>query len=129
MSDPVFFRFRRALPPTLADIIGWSQAEAQPGVDLSLQIHSIAALDEAGSGALTFAASPADIAALPQTRAAACFVAADHAAHVPPGTAALLTAVPYRDFALTSCAALPRSATAAVGVCQRRREPGRVDPS
>jgi UDP-3-O-[3-hydroxymyristoyl] glucosamine N-acyltransferase len=107
MSDPVFFRFRRVLPPSIADILAWSEAKVLPGTDLTLLVRSVASLEDAGPGALTFAASAQDLVGLARSRAAACFVAPEHASEVPAGTIALLTDAPARDFALTAARMFP----------------------
>ena len=109
MREPVFFRFRRALPPSVADLVAWSDARTLPGADLGILIHSIASLEDAGAGTLTVAVSAEDLAALPGTRASACFVAPAVAVKVPPGTVALLSETPYRDFALTAARLFPEA--------------------
>ena len=109
MTDPVFFRFRLVVPPTLGDVLAWSGARPVPGADPGLRLHGIAALEDAGAGALTLAASARDLALLPRTRAAACFVSPDHAAAVPPGTVALVTDAPARDFARAAARMIPEA--------------------
>ena len=60
----------------------------------------MAALDQAGPGALSFLDNPRYAGDLASTRASACLVAPRHAAAMPAGSAALVVAEPYRAFAI-----------------------------
>ena len=100
MSDPVFFR--RAVAPSLADIVAWTGCEAPAEADLSRVVTAIAPLDQAGPGDLVFLDNPRYVDALAGTEATACFVQGRYAARVPLATIALVTREPYRDFALVA---------------------------
>jgi UDP-3-O-[3-hydroxymyristoyl] glucosamine N-acyltransferase len=107
MSDPVFFRYRRALAPSLAEIVSWSGADVAEGADLATMIRAVAPLDAAEPGALTVFDATQDADALARTRASACFVDAGHASRLPPGTVALVTADPARAFAAVAARLFP----------------------
>ncbi|TAL80790.1 MAG: UDP-3-O-(3-hydroxymyristoyl)glucosamine N-acyltransferase [Beijerinckiaceae bacterium] len=96
MSDPVFFR--PALSPSLAEILDWTGAKADPA-DPAAVISRVAPLDEAGPGDLAFFDNPKYLDALIATRASACLIAERFANRVPPETLALVTPQPYRAFA------------------------------
>ena len=100
MSDPVFFR--RAVAPTLAEVVSWTGCRASPDADLTLVIHAVAPLDLAVPGDLVFLDNPRYADALAATRASACLVQDRYRGRVPPGTVALVTPEPYRAFALVS---------------------------
>ena len=97
MTEPVFFR--RALAPTLADIIAKTGATAPEGADLSLAISGVGPLDAAGPGDMTFLDNPKYADQLAGTRASAVFIAERYAARAPQGVVPLVTADPYRAFA------------------------------
>jgi UDP-3-O-[3-hydroxymyristoyl] glucosamine N-acyltransferase len=97
MSEPVFFR--RALEPTLADIVGWTGATPPPGTDLARIIGSVAPLEFASPDSLVFLDNPKYADNLAKTQAAACLLQAKYAALVPEQTIALVTPEPYTAFA------------------------------
>ena len=97
MTEPVFFR--RALTPTLADIIAKTGAKAPEGADLSLVITGVGPLDTAGPGDMTFLDNPKYADQLASTRASAVFIGERYAARTPEGVVPLVTADPYRAFA------------------------------
>ena len=105
MTTPVFFP--RAATPTLADVIAWTEALVGEDIDRQRTIDRAAALDQAGSGALTFLDNPRYTNDLRLTRATACFVASRHAALVPAGTAALVVPEPYRAMAIVLARMFP----------------------
>ena len=98
--SPVFFR--PAVEPSLADVVRWTGATAPQGADLALRISTVAPLDLAAAGALTFLDNPRYAASLGATRASACLVPARYAALVPPGTVCLVAKEPYRAVALVA---------------------------
>lgn len=100
MSSPTFFR--PAAEPTLAEVAAWTGATPADGADLTFRVRTVAALDLAGPGALTFLDNPRYAAALDVTRAAACIVPSRYAARVPKGCVALVAAEPYRAVALVA---------------------------
>ena len=107
MSDPIFFR--RALTPTLADIIAWTGANASDGADLSVRITHVAPLDQGAPGALVFLDNPKYAEQLAATQAAACFCQPKYAGRAPAGVVTLSCAEPYRAFALVVARMYPEA--------------------
>lgn len=119
MSDPRFFR--RIATPTLADILAWSGATARDGADLSVRITGVAPLESGLPGDLVFLDNPKYAAALATTRASACLLAPRYADRAPAHVVALISADPYRAFAMVLTnlypdAARPASLFASHGV-------------
>ncbi len=98
MSTPIFHHV--ACEPTVAEIVAWTGAKPGDGADLGSRIRSVAPLDQAGPGAIAFLDNPKYSASLSATRATACFVPERYAGQIPRGTIALITAEPYRAFAV-----------------------------
>jgi len=98
MEHPGFFH--RAGPFSLADIAAATKSELGPRADPALKIADVRALTDASARDLSFLDNRKYLARLTETRAGACLVAPAFAASVPKGTAALVTAEPYRGFAL-----------------------------
>ena len=107
MSEPVFFR--RACLPSLAEIVEWTGARPADGVDLAVTISFVTPLDQGSPGALVFLDNPKYADALEQTRATACLISAKYAPRLPPSTAALIAADPYRAFATVVARLYPAS--------------------
>ena len=105
MAEPQFFR--RALTPSLADILQWTGARAADGCDLSHVIDCLAPLDAAGPGALVFLDNPKYAGALAGCRATACLVSARFAQRISQHTAALVTPEPYKAFAIVAARLYP----------------------
>ena len=97
MNEPIFFR--RAITPSIGDIIAQSGAKVAEGADLGLTITGVGPLDTAGPGELSFLDNPKYAEQLSVTRASAVFVHERYAPRVPTGTVALVCADPYRAFA------------------------------
>ncbi|HEX4768959.1 MAG TPA: UDP-3-O-(3-hydroxymyristoyl)glucosamine N-acyltransferase [Lichenihabitans sp.] len=119
MNQPLFHR--AACTPTLADVLAWTGATATPGADLHRTVDTVAPLDQARPGALTFLDNPKYAALLTQTRATACLVSARHADRLPAGVVALVVDEPYRAFAIVvgklfPAALRPGSAFGAAGI-------------
>src|SRR5262249_29727487 len=118
MEHPGFFE--RAAPIPLAALARKVDGElASPG-DPAVLIHDVRGLADASAGHLTFLDNRKYLGQLATTRAAACLIAPAFAARVPPGVAALVTAQPYRGFALAlqhfyPDAMLPKAAMAQLG--------------
>ena len=108
MSDPVFFR--RALAPTLAEIVAWTGATASVGANLELRITGIAPLDLGAPGDLVFLDNPKYAEALATTRASACLLAERYAARAPAHVVTLVSADPYRAFAKVVATLYPEAA-------------------
>ena len=107
MASPVFFR--PALEPSLDDVVRWTGAAVPAGADLALRFRTVAPLDLAGPGTLTFLDNPRYAPALAATRAAACLVPARYADRVPGGTLALVAAEPYRAVAIVAAHIYPQA--------------------
>lgn len=98
MEHPGFFE--RAGPFSLADVAKATKAELAPGADPALQIVDVRALTDASPRDVSFLDNRKYATHLTQTRAAACLIAPAFAGNVPKGTSPLVTAEPYRGFAL-----------------------------
>ncbi len=77
------------------------------GDDGSVIVSSVAPLEAAPKGSLTFIDNPKYLPALRETRAAAVICSERNAQHVPSGVVALVSANPYRAFALAAAALFP----------------------
>ena len=100
---------RPACTPTVADIVDWTGATVGDNVDHARTIFSVAPLDEAGPDTLAFLDNPRYAAALEATDAGACLVTARFAGRVPSHTIALVSAEPYRAFALVLARMYPEA--------------------
>lgn len=98
MEHPGFYK--RAGPFPLAEIAKATHAELGPGVDPQTLIEDVRALSDASARHLSFLDNRKYLAQLKQTRAGACLVLPALAERVPQATVPLLTAEPYRGFAL-----------------------------
>ena len=98
MEHPGFFE--RAGPFSLSDVAKATNAELAPGADPALQIADVRTLADASEHDLSFLDNRKYAIHLTHTRAAACLLAPAFAANVPKGTSPLITAEPYRGFAL-----------------------------
>lgn len=98
MSEATFFR--RAVSPTLAEIVALTQAQAPEGADLTQRITGVAPLDLGAPGDLVFLDNPKYADALPASRATACLLAQRYASRAPAGLVPLVSADPYRAFAM-----------------------------
>lgn len=98
MADPRFFRNQGSF--ALGRIAAHVGAELAQGVDASLAIEDVAPLETAGPSHLSFLDNPKYADAFAATAAGACFVRPVHAGRAPRGVALLLTAEPYRAYAL-----------------------------
>src|SRR3984957_16211874 len=126
---PTFFMaktsfFPAAMSPTIRAIVDWTGAEANDGADLALVIRSVAPIDRAGPGDLTFLDNPRYVAELAKTRASAVLLQPRHTALAPAGCVALSTSQPYRAFTevllrLFPSAAKPASIFGETGISAR----------
>jgi len=107
MQQPNFFECDIA--PTLADIVALTGAQPAADADLSSRITRLAPLEDAGPGALVFLDNPRYVGVLESSNASACLVAARNAARVPRTTCALVTAEPYRAYAMVAERMYPSS--------------------
>jgi UDP-3-O-[3-hydroxymyristoyl] glucosamine N-acyltransferase len=102
--------FPQSCAPTLAEVADWCGAALGPGADGSRVVHDVAALDQAGTGDLTFLDNPRYLDAFRATRATAALVAARFAAAAPAGCAALIAREPYRAMARVMTRLYPSAA-------------------
>jgi len=106
-ADPRFHPSGPAL--TLAEAAGLAGGELR-GADPAVLVSGVGALDAAGPDAVSFLDNRRYVGLLPGTRAAAVVLAADFAAQLPSGTAAIVTAQPYLGFARIAARLHPRQA-------------------
>ncbi|MGQ0674933.1 MAG: UDP-3-O-(3-hydroxymyristoyl)glucosamine N-acyltransferase [Rhodospirillales bacterium] len=110
MPDSRFFT--PAGPFTLAELAAAAAASIAPGGDAGRRFFSIAALEEAGPGDVSFLENRRYIDAFARTRAGCCVVDPRFAERAPAGLALLLTDKPYKGFALIAQAFYPDKAPA-----------------
>ncbi|TYC58616.1 UDP-3-O-(3-hydroxymyristoyl)glucosamine N-acyltransferase [Rhodobacterales bacterium] len=106
MSEPRFFDV--PVPVSLADIASWGDAEIVRG-DASLEITSVAPLEDAGPGALVFFDNTAYLKQLETTSAAACLVGKRFKDKIPEGVAVIVCKDPYRSWGLVLAALYPKA--------------------
>jgi UDP-3-O-[3-hydroxymyristoyl] glucosamine N-acyltransferase len=102
--------FRRAVEPSLADIVAWTGAKAPEGADLSVKIRDVAPLDRARPGDLVFLDNPKYADQLENTRASAVLLGERYADRAPAGVVALVVAEPYRACAQVTAKLYPEAA-------------------
>jgi UDP-3-O-[3-hydroxymyristoyl] glucosamine N-acyltransferase len=106
-ADP---RFHPAGPPlSLAEAASLAGGELRGG-DPTRRVTGVGPLSDAGPGEVSFLDNRRYAGLLPATRAAAVVLAADFAAKLPEGVAAIVTAQPYLGFARVAAALHPRPA-------------------
>ena len=87
-------------PFGLADVVRHIGADMPAGCDTVLPIRDVRPLDQAGPDDLSFIDNRKYVEALGATRAGFCLVAPPLVGKVPKGTVSIVTAHPYRAFAL-----------------------------
>src|SRR3954469_14710080 len=107
VADPRFFT--AAGPFTLAQLAEIAAAQIG-GAPASRPFRGIATLEAAGPDELTFLDNRRYIDAFTRSRAGACIVHPDLASRAPDGMALLLTAAPYKAFAMVAAAFHPEPA-------------------
>jgi UDP-3-O-[3-hydroxymyristoyl] glucosamine N-acyltransferase len=118
MEHPGFFE--RAAPIRLEALAQMVGAHIGSGADPATLIHDVRGLADAGAGHVTFVDNRRYLGQLGLTRATACLVAPAFAPRVPEGVVALVTAHPYRGFAVALHhfypeATMPKAAMTRVG--------------
>jgi len=103
MPDPRFFR--RAGPRTLGQLA--EIAGAAGAFDAKTSIADVAALESATSADVVYVSDKKYLTALSATKAGACLVTAELAAHVPKSCAALICADPRAAFAKAAAVFYP----------------------
>ncbi len=106
MTDSVTF-FETCSGLSLSSLTEDIGATLRDGDDGSIVVSSVAPLEAAPGGSLTFIDNPKYLPALGETQAAAVICNERNAAHVPAGVVALISANPYRAFALAAAALFP----------------------
>lgn len=105
MADPRFFE--RAGPFTLTDLAALSGATLIDEAAGGRLMADVAPLETAGPDDVTFLDNRKYLSAFEQSRAGAAFVAKDLAGRAPAGMAVLVSAQPYKAYALAAQAFYP----------------------
>ena len=108
MADPRFHLC--AGPFTLAELATLTEAEMGEDCDPDLRLVDVAPLDRAGAEQLSFLDNRKYISSFESSKAAACIVAPKLADRAPKGMALLLSAAPYKAYALAAQAFYPTPA-------------------
>lgn len=108
MADPRFHLC--AGPFTLAELATLTEAEMGEDCDPDLRLVDVAPLDRAGAEQLSFLDNRKYISSFESSKAAACIVAPKLADRAPKGMALLLSATPYKAYALAAQAFYPAPA-------------------
>ena len=122
MPDSRFFT--PAGPFTLQELAAAAGAEIGHGADAKRRFNSVAALGEAGPGDVSFLENRRYLDAFASTRAGCCVIDPRFADRAPAGAALLLTAKPYKGFALIAQKFFPDPA-----IAPGRHENAEIDPS
>ena len=94
----------------MGEVAAWCGATLAADAEAGLIIRDVAALDQAGSGDLTFFDNPRYLDALKQTRATAVLVGPRYVAAKPATCVALVAAEPYRAMAVVMAKLYPSAA-------------------
>lgn len=105
MTAPAFFPTPELL--TIARLIEATGATVADNVDLSLTVGSVAPLESARAGDLTFLENAAYTSAAATTGATACFIAPKLVEKLAPGVIALVSRQPYRAYATAAALLYP----------------------
>lgn len=108
MAAPVFFP--KPEPLSISDIVVLTGCAVADGTDLSVVVSSVAPLDNARPGDLTFLENSAYAEAARATGATACFVTQKFAANLPETAIALVSGEPYRAYAKVAAKLYPSAA-------------------
>jgi len=122
MPDPAFFV--NDGPLSIQQICELTDAEVDSGVDTSLSINDVAALDQAGKLDLVFLDNVKYIDQLNLTKALACLVAPKNVTRVPDGVIALVHNQPYRAFAKVAWSLYPTSKNPGAFFCHENQSSG-----
>ncbi|MZR30483.1 UDP-3-O-(3-hydroxymyristoyl)glucosamine N-acyltransferase [Sneathiella litorea] len=97
MPDPHFYHV--AGPFSLAELAELPDVELAPGIDSSIMISDVRALDQAGEGDVTFLSNPKYLEKFLHTKATACIASPKVLKKCPDGLALLIAANPYKAYA------------------------------
>lgn len=100
MADSRFFR--RAGPFRLAELAALCGAQLAAGADPDAEFGDVAPLGVAGPGDVSFLDNLRYLDQMKASKAGACILQPDTAVHAPPGMGCLLTAEPYRAYAIVA---------------------------
>lgn len=101
--------FSRPAALSLSDLLGIISVSIPAGINPDMMIADVAPLDRASSSELTFFDNPKYREQLQSTRAGFCLVSQRFADLVPKTTIALVSAMPYTDFARIAAHLYPQS--------------------
>ena len=107
MADPVFFT--PPVPLTLQAIASLVGADLRLASDVNATVSSVAPIEHAAEGQLTFLENLAYLDHAATTRASACFVSPKYANRVTSGAAVLVVSQPYRAYAQVAAVLFPSS--------------------
>lgn len=107
MADPRFHL--RTDPKTLEELAAISGAELSPGADPSKSIEDVGTLSESGPGDISFLDNIRYKDQFKATKAGACIVAKEIADLAPEGLQLLISANPYKSYALIAQAFYPEN--------------------
>jgi UDP-3-O-[3-hydroxymyristoyl] glucosamine N-acyltransferase len=133
MADPRFFA--KAGPFSLAELAVLCGATLADGVDPSQVARDVAPLDKAGVDDISFLDNKKYVGAFTRSAAGACLVHPDLADKAPAGMSLLLSADPYRAYAMVAAAFYPTprplpgiAASAHVDTAARVSPLARIEP-
>ena len=127
MEHPGFFD--RAGPFSLSEILDQVEATPTGDVDLSAAIDDVKTLDDAKAGDISFLDNPKYLDHFKATSASACFLANKFTEHAPKGTAALVSAQPYRSFAQVLTLFYPQAIHSRTADADATSAPSNIHPS
>lgn len=105
MADPAFFS--RKGPFTLQRLAELASCELSPSAPAGFEVADVAPLDKAGASDLSFLDNAKYRDMFRATKAGACIVSPDMAAHAPEGVHLLISKSPYKSYALAAQAFYP----------------------
>jgi len=106
MADPRFFK--ASGPFTLGELAQAANATLSEGADPERRFRDVAPLDAAGPDDVSFLDNKRYVESFRRSRAGACVVEPAYAEAAPEGMALLLSAKPYRSYALVAQTFYPR---------------------
>ncbi|MCA0422801.1 MAG: UDP-3-O-(3-hydroxymyristoyl)glucosamine N-acyltransferase [Proteobacteria bacterium] len=107
MTAPAFFS--KPEPMTIASLAEATGARLADGADGSVVVSSVAPLDAARAGDLTFLENTAYVVQAASTEASACYIAPKFVEKLRPGVIPLISNEPYRAYAKAAALLFPAS--------------------
>lgn len=108
MADEISF-YSATENVLLSDIARVVSGELRDGANASLAIKSVAPIEAAGEGSLTFIDNPKYVAALGETQASAVICASKYAGSIPDTVSAIICEQPYKAFATALAHMFPKA--------------------